>query len=149
MASEVGKRQHEASGAVGVPARDGLLIECDILIRKCLRGRMEHDTAYAVLGRIAAALAAPVAPQGQAVAWRYLKHLSGDAFVWTRWLDMDELHHFGEYGDLVKGPAPGWRVEYAYAEFDNLISALRKTADKIDESRPLFNAVLADKGGAT
>lgn len=53
--------------------------------------------------------------QGEPVAWRYLRQVSGGVYAWTRWLGMDELHHYDAKGDLVDGPAPDWRVEYAYA----------------------------------
>ena len=49
-----------------------------------------------------------------AVAFRYLRQLSGATYAWTRWLGMDELHHYGQDGDLVQGPHPDWKVEYAY-----------------------------------
>lgn len=49
-----------------------------------------------------------------AVAFRYLRRLSGEVYAWTRWLGMDELHHYGADGNLVDGPAPDWKIEYAY-----------------------------------
>ena len=48
------------------------------------------------------------------VAFRYLRQLSGATYAWTRWLGMDELHHYGQDGNLVQGPHPDWKVEYAY-----------------------------------
>jgi hypothetical protein len=52
--------------------------------------------------------------EAEPVAWRYLKPLGG-AFVWTRWMEMEDLVHYGGDGSIVKGPHPDWKkVEYAY-----------------------------------
>lgn len=47
-------------------------------------------------------------PGAQAVAFRF-RHEG----PWSRWLEMNELHHYDRNGSLVNGPAPAWEVEYA------------------------------------
>lgn len=57
----------------------------------------------------------PTGPQAQeagAVVFRV--HDSTFADPWSKWLPIEELHYYGRDGNLVQGPHPDWKVEYAY-----------------------------------
>lgn len=49
------------------------------------------------------------------VAFRFLSQTSPSVAEWTRWLDIRELQHYGPDGNLIDGPHPDWKVEYAYS----------------------------------
>jgi hypothetical protein len=74
---------------------------------------MVCQTAWDKVRAIDAAIAA-LGAQREVVAFRFLQQFGG-VYAWTRWLPMDELHHYGPDGNLIDGPDPLWRIEYAYA----------------------------------
>lgn len=75
---------------------------------EALRSGGDAGTDVFYLRAITAALQAQQ-PGAQAVAFRF-RHEG----PWSRWLEMNELHHYDRNGSLVNGPAPAWEVEYAY-----------------------------------
>jgi hypothetical protein len=81
------------------------------------------------------------AASAQPVAWRYLKQITRSAYATTRWLGMDEFHHYGPDGNLVAGADPEWKnVEFAYCPAppsdDGLRRALLAVVEDLESMGP-------------